>query len=281
MRTVFLILLSALSFIYTKAETAYTKQDSLLYEKYAMRFASKAGLPLHELVIQTALYFKESPYVASTLENNKEEQLTINLRQFDCTTFVETCIALSRTLKSDTPSFSEFCHQLQLIRYRDGKISGYSSRLHYVTDWIYDNERKNLLSDKSIVLGGITDSKTINFMSTHSESYKQLRNDARLQSEIKDIEDRINEQKRYRYIKKADINKNTDRIKNGDIIVFATSINGLDYSHIGIAYRNKNRLTFIHASTKYMKVVVEPLSLSDYCMKSSKCTGISVLRLNE
>jgi len=35
--------------------------------------------------------------------------------------------------------------QLQLVRYRGGIIDGYPSRLHYTTDYWYDNERKGVL----------------------------------------------------------------------------------------------------------------------------------------
>ncbi|MDD5820871.1 MAG: DUF1460 domain-containing protein, partial [Prevotella sp.] len=63
------------------------------------------------------------PYVAKTLDLHKDEQLVVNLRQFDCTTLVETALALSECMKRKTPDFTHFCKELALIRYRDGIVS--------------------------------------------------------------------------------------------------------------------------------------------------------------
>lgn len=49
------------------------------------------------------------PYVAKTLEVNREERLVVNLRQLDCTTYVETVLALSRCMMQGKPTFANFC----------------------------------------------------------------------------------------------------------------------------------------------------------------------------
>lgn len=277
-----LILFSFLTVAFiTNATVMYTIQDSLIYERYISRLKADASLPISELIVKTALFFREAPYVASTLDNNQSEQLVINLRQFDCTTFVESCIALSRTLKTGDHTFSNFANQLQIIRYRNGKIEDYASRLHYVTDWIYDNTKKGILKNESSALGGTLNNKTIDFMSTHTDAYKPLRNNPKLQQKITDTEHQINSRGGYYFVKKENIGKINNQIENGDILAFATTINGLDYTHIGIAYHNGTKLTFIHASSKAMKVIMEPQPLSDYCLKSAKCTGVSILRIIE
>lgn len=278
MRKIYILFLFFTMVLVTNAGVVYTKQDSLIYEKYISQLKTDATLPIGEVIVKTALFFRETPYVASTLDNNQSEQLVINLRQLDCTTFVENCIALSRTIKTGNYLFSNFCHQLQSIRYRDGKIEDYTSRLHYVTDWIYDNTKKGILKDETLALGGIKDTKAIHFMSTHTDAYKPLRNDIRMQEKIVGIEQQINNRAEYYVLKKENINKVSAQIKNGDIIAFATSIDGLDYTHISIAYHYNGKLTFIHASSRSMKVIIEPQTLSDYCLKSTKCTGISVFR---
>ena len=279
MKKVFILFLFLTMVLVANARVVYTTQDSLIYERYINQLKADTNLPIGELIVKTALFFRETPYVASTLDNNKSEQLVINLRQFDCTTFVESCIALSRTLKTGDHTFSNFCNQLQIIRYRDGKITDYSSRLHYVTDWIYDNSKKGILKNESSVLGGTLNNKTINFMSSHTDAYKPLRNNSELQQKITDTESQINSRGGYYFVKKENINKISNQVLNGDIVVFATSINGLDYTHIGIAYHDGIKLTFIHASSKAMKVIVEPHSLSDYCLKSTRCIGVSILRI--
>lgn len=278
MKKVFALFLLLAMVLNTRAAVVYTEQDSLIYEKYISQLKAEATLPIGELIVKTALFFRDTPYVASTLDNNQEEQLVINLHQFDCTTFVENCIALSRTLKTGNYSFSNFCNQLKSIRYRDGEIEDYTSRLHYVTDWIYNNSKRRILEDKTFSLGGIKDTKTIHFMSTHTDAYKPLRNNLKLQQKIEGIEQQINNRAEYYVLKKKDINIVSSKINNGDIIAFATSIEGLDYTHIAIAYHDQGTLTFIHASSKAMKVIIEPQSLYDYCLKSTKCTGVSIFR---
>lgn len=276
-KILFLFLFLTMVFM-TNAGVRYTKQDSIIYAKYISQFKVDSKLPIGELIAKTALFFRETPYVASTLDNNQSEQLIVNLHQFDCTTFVESCVALSRTLKSGNYSFSNFCSQLKSIRYRDGKIDDYTSRLHYMTDWIYDNTKKSILTDETLTLGGIPNHKTINFMSTHTGAYKPLLTNMKLQRKIVLIEQQINNRHGYCVLNKHNINKISSQINDGDIIAFATNINGLDYTHISIAYHYNNKLTFIHASSKSMKVITEPQPLFDYCRKSTKSEGISIFR---
>lgn len=270
----------------------YSRSDSLIYEDYAKEFANRQQEPIGELIVNTAKYFKERPYVASTLELDGEERLVVNLREFDCTTFVESCIALSLSLKSkdvpiekDTP-LENYMFWLSFLRYRNEpfgnkRIDGYASRLHYTSDWIYENEEKNILQNISSRLGGKVVSKKIDFMSTHPQSYKQLKDNADNLEKIKKVETAIYERNEYIVIPKYGIAANQKDIKDGDIIAFATSINGLDYSHIGIGCWVKGKLHFVHASTKYNKVVLEPKTLIEYCETSKRCTGISVLRVND
>lgn len=281
MRKVIVLLYLLFMASYLEAISSYTLQDSIIYEKCISNLKENADLPIHDLLVKTALYFRGKPYVASTLDKNGDEKLVVNLREFDCTTFAESCVALARTLKSDDYSFQNYCRQLQLIRYRGGIVEDYASRLHYMTDWVYDNSRKGIFSDMSVDLGGEICEKNINFMSKHPESYPALKNNSFLQKKIQLVEDRINNRKSYSFIKKEDVKEVEDKIVNGDIVIFATSISGLDYSHIGIAYREKDKLTFIHASTRSKTVIVEPRSLDDYCRQSSRCTGVSIIRLYE
>lgn len=265
---------------YLGAINPYTKQDSVIYERCISELKKSADLPINELLVKAALYFQDKPYVASTLDQNPEEQLVVNLREFDCTTLVESCIALVGVAKSGDYSFEHYSYLLSLLRYRHGRIDGYASRLHYMTDWVYDNSQKGVLSDITLDLGGGIYDKSISFMSKHTDSYSPLKNNPLLQQKIEVMENEINDRKSYSFIAKADIKRVENKIENGDIIIFATTLEGLDYSHIGIAYRDGDRLSFIHASTRTKKVIIEPRSLYDYCSTSSRCSGISIVRLN-
>ena len=99
------------------------------------------------LIVEIGRLFINVPYKAGTLENLGKEKLIVNVSGFDCTTFVETVLALARYTVAGKLSRSEFLENLKLIRYRQGKIDGYSSRLHYFTDWLRDNEKKKIIKD--------------------------------------------------------------------------------------------------------------------------------------
>jgi hypothetical protein len=219
--------------------------------------------------------------VASTLEVSDNETLVVNLRELDCTTFVENCIVLSGAIKSGRLSFDDYCALLTYIRYRAGEIDGYASRLHYISDWAYENEEKGILKNISGEAGGKVILKIINFMSTHPQSYKHLKDNKENIAKIKEIEDSINSRKAYIVIPASAIPASSKDIQNGDIIAFAASTGGLDYSHVGIAYWENEQLHFIHASGKMKKVVIEQKTLFGYYKDSESCTGISIFRIND
>ncbi|GHT48501.1 xylanase [Bacteroidia bacterium] len=231
-----------------------------------------------ELMVKAALFLLDTPYVAHTLEGNKEEELVINLRELDCMTFVENCLALSKAAQYPYPDYEYFVRQLKEIRYREGILNGYTSRLHYTTDWITDNVSKGSIEDITYALGGKRFQTHVGFMSSHPESYSSLKNNPQDVEVMISIEKTINQRTTYYYIPQNEIKDKQSLIKSGDIICFTTSLSGLDISHLGIAYWNKSQLSFIHASTKYHKVVINPESLTDYCGMIKTNTGIMVLR---
>jgi hypothetical protein len=259
----------------------YTEADSLIYDGYIKKFSQDKNKPFSELIIATARYFLGKPYVASTLEVAEKEALVVNLRELDCTTFVENCIALSGIIKSGDLSFKDFCNMLTYIRYREGRVEGYPSRLHYTSDWVYDNEKKGILKNISGETGGQDVRKTINFMSSHPQSYRHLKDKPENVEKMKEIENEINARDAYIIIPVSAIPSASKGIRNGDIIAFATSVAGLDYSHVGIACWENGKLHFIHASSTMKKVVAEKKTLLNYCRDSKGCTGISVFRVND
>lgn len=279
--SIFIFLFSSTIYVVEAENIIYTKPDSIIYEAYAKQFTEERNKPFEELLVNTAKHFLGKPYIASTLEVSDNEALVINLREFDCTTFVENFIALSLTIKSGNPAFENYCQQLMAIRYRDRKMDGYTSRLHYTSDWIYENEKHGIIKNISPAIEGEVIDKKINFMTTHPQSYKHLGSNQTNIEELEKIEDRINSRNNYTVIPKTNITNIERSIRNGDIIAFATSVQGLDYSHIGIAYWKAGNLHFIHASSRQKKTVIEEKTLSEYCKDSKSCTGISILRVTE
>ncbi len=282
LRIVFLIL--AISIVYSGSagtkEVNYTENDSLIFVGFTKEFAQYKDLPANELLVKTASFFIGKPYVASTLEKAEGEVLTVNLREFDCMTLVETCLALTGLIRSGNLTFDNYCTILKSIRYRGGIIEDYASRLHYVSEWKIENEKNGLLTDLTKNLGGQPVSKTIGFMSAHSSSYPQIRKNKNIENKIKKNEARLNKSGGYSVLNKKKIPIIDSELKDGDIVAFSTTIEGLDFTHIGIIYTDEEQVTFIHASTNRKQIAIENKTLTDYCMASDKCEGIMILRLN-
>ena len=144
-----------------------TKADSLVFESKMQILVPQAELPVPELVVKTALTFLGTPYVAGTLES-EPEQLTVNLRQTDCILFVEMCLGLALTAKSEDRSFQHYCDILRNLRYRNGVVDGYASRLHYTSEWIQQASSNGIMEEITALYGSQFEQK-INFMSTHSD----------------------------------------------------------------------------------------------------------------
>lgn len=251
--------------------------DPLKAQYENLSAALNKDLPLNLLIVKAAENFLNEPYVGGTLEVNDEEELVINFDKFDCVTFQETVAALALDKKSATPSYENFRAKLQNLRYRGGVISGYTSRLHYSSDWIYDNVKRHNVRDLTSELGGEELTKKIDFMSSHPQYYSKLSDSLSLK-EIKDIEDRINEN-HVCYIPKNKIKEISARIPDGSLIFITTDKEGLDFAHVGISVREGGVLKMYHASSDAKKVVKTPSALSDYLLGMKHFTGIAVLEV--
>ena len=221
------------------------------------------------------------PYVGGTLDKAKEEKLVVNTTQLDCTTYVEMVAALSRCASARKTSFFDFCKELQHIRYIGGDIA-YEKRQHYFTVWINDNVREGLVTDiQTNPPFTAVQRISVNWMTTHPDSYKMLRGNASRMQGIKAMEKSING-KCYRYIPKGAIANNRlfrNTIHDGDIIVIITNKKGLDTTHIGIASWHEDGLHLLNASSIHKKVIDEPMTLRTYMMKHPSQIGIRVCRL--
>ena len=256
-------------------------KDELLFNNYVQQITPFRAEPIEVILEKTAEFFLETPYVANTLDKSEQEELVVNLSELDCVTYVENVLALSLAARSNNLSMDSFKKKLTEIRYRNNEVLDYASRIHYTSDWIFENERKGLLENISKDLSGIKETKKIDFMSTHRKSYKQLKSDDGMLKKIVDIENVINDRGGFYYLPKDLIADKANDIPHMAVIGFVTSIDGLDTTHVGFAYKNNGKLTFIHASSALMKVVVDAKSLSDYCLSQKNCKGIIVAKVSE
>lgn len=259
--------------------TPLDTNDSLALKR-VFHFADSLGLSdssFSSVITNIALHFEGIPYVANTLEQEGEERLVINLNEFDCTTFVENVLALSSCVKAGEANSRCFQNRLVEIRYRKGIIDQYPSRLHYFSEWLADNQSKGYLNIVSNDFGDMAfDSKT-GFMSANASKYAKLAQNPSFVEKMKSIESRISKIT-FKCVSEGKTEEKENLIKNGDIIAFCSGIEGLDITHVGLAYRKKNQLHFIHASTSKDQVVVSEKSLADYVKDRDNVYGVLVAR---
>jgi hypothetical protein len=229
------------------------------------------------VVLEIGKFFLGAPYRAGTLETKGAEHLVLDLREYDCFTFVENVIALVWLVMLRKRSFEAFCALLQKIRYRGGRIQGYPSRLHYFSDWIHDNAKKGIVKEVTAELGGRPWKKIIDFMSTHPDLYPPLRDAANLRK-MKSIERMISARPMF-FIPRKRIKRLEDRIHDGDIVAITTRTRGLDVQHVGLAARVNRRIHLLHASSAEGKVTLSSRTLHRYLMESRVRTGIMVARV--
>jgi len=246
-----------------------------LSQNFDRHMAGNAG----ERILALGRYFLGAPYAAGTLEKDKPEALVVNLRQFDCFTFVENCVVLAHLFSSDPVSFARYREALTFIRYRRGRLDGYASRLHYFSDWLFDNQRKGIVKNISIIPGGQSFAKKIHFMTEHPDQYPALQDRAAYR-QMRDVERRMQRRVRH-YIPKTALKKMEGRIADGDLIAVTTLLEGLDVTHAGIAVHVGQKLHLLHASSLAGCVLVSTETLDRYLAGIKACSGVMVARMVE
>ncbi len=283
-RLLFLFLLPLFGLTTDAHDIVYESSDSIKVVQLL------ANAPYFEKQNEWMTYFGKQlegiPYVGQTLEKGDTERLIINLRQLDCTTFVENLLALTLCMKHNKRSFSDFCNFLRTIRYAEGKVS-YETRLHYFSSWIESNSYLEYISEgrqENLPLSLFTENQLldIHFMSTHANLYPALKGNQEMTESIRQTEKSLSG-RRLKYIPKAMLRNYTSlrkHIQSGDIIAIVTKVKGLDISHVGIAsWHNDGTLHLLNASQTHKKVIDEPMTLYDYMQKHKSQIGIRVLRV--
>lgn len=232
------------------------------------------------LMLQHGLSMLGAEYKAHTLDQGDTEELVTDRSQLDCTIFVEFCAAMTLASNSDG-QFTEddYANELCRIRYRNGEMLGYTSRLHYIADWIVDNEHKGIIEDITAIYSPRTDTIQLSYMTTHHGSYRHLKDSPANVAYMADIEKKLSGTI-YHWLPKSELpNEGLSWIKSGDIVFLTTNINGLDVTHAGIAIYRNGKLHLLHASSVAKKVIVSKETLRHELFQNKRTTGIRVVRM--
>ncbi len=258
-------------------------QDGISTDIRSLTFVS--GKSPAETAITIGKQFLGRPYIPHTLDINPTEQLVVNLREFDCTTYLESVLALTLAWQEvstrPNPVLAEqsFRNYLTRLRYRSGRIDGYASRLHYFSDWLRDNERKGLIADVSHELpGNLTVAKPVSYMTTATYKYPHLSNPDTFK-QLAETEASLSQQT-FAFIPTKNIRQAEAQLREGDIVMLLAARPGLDMKHVGLAIRQPNgRMHLLHASSDHGMVVISPYPISDYLIQHKRLSGIRVARL--
>lgn len=259
-------------------EIIYEKDDSLLIEEIIKKHSAGNTMSKGDRVISIAEEFYGTRYAAGTLEMNDNEPLFISCRKFDCTTFIETVLALSITDKND--AYDTFCTNLEKIRYRNGVRNGYTSRLHYMSWWIADSAKSDFISEIYTPAHTAEQLLELNFMSRHPEKYRNLKESPENTRILAEYEN-ISSNRKIKYIPKSNVaTLSRKEIRNGDVIAIVTGIAGLDVSHVGFAHWHNDKLHMIHASSMEQCVISDSVPLAEYLKERKSHKGIRIFRVH-
>lgn len=253
--------------------------------RHARQVTFVVGKTTAETAVNIGKQFIGTPYAFHTLDVNRTEKLVVNSDKFDCTTYVETILALAlahhhnRSKGKAASSEATFRAYLTQIRYRNGRIDGYASRLHYFSDWLRDNEHKGLLTDVTSKLpGSMSVAKPVSYMTKATYKYPHLNDPATLKQMLL-AEAALNKYS-FSFIPKKNIQLAESHLHEGDIIMLTAARPGLDMKHVGLAVRQADgRIHLMHASSEEGKVVITRHPLSDYVLCHKRLSGIRVARL--
>ncbi len=243
------------------------------------------ALPIGERTAAVGQALVGTRYKHFTLEiDNRIESPSVNFQGVDCWTFFEIALGFARMLNEPESNWTpgRLLHYIELDRYRGGECTGeYLSRLHYLEDWLYDNDRRGLVEDLTRSLGGSGVPHSAREMSVGWRHYRYLAANRSLLGPLGRMEANVSSRPLYQ-IPKNRVAGIESKLRSGDVIgIISRDRNGLySTAHVGLALRTSDGvLHFMHASSpgNSGRVIVDT-ELSKYLYRYRSDSGILVAR---
>ncbi len=241
----------------------------------AAREQEVAARPYGEVVQWVGEQLLGRPYVAGMLDAPEDETLVVDLTAFDCVLYVENVLALARAIVLERETYEDYADGVRDLRYRDGQMDGYCSRLHYFSDWIANNEARGAVHNVTAEIGGERFDKQITFMGEHRDAYPKLASDSTYAC-ILDTERQLAQTELF-YVPQDRIAQAYGLLQPGDIVATATSIGGLDVTHTGFVHKTHAHTGFMHASLASDRVKISD-DLEDYVRGIPSQVGVVITR---
>lgn len=205
------------------------------------------------------------------------EVVNLNVDAFECVSFVESSLAMARCVWQQTPTSTCFSQEIVTIRYRDGRIDGFPSRLHYFEDWLGDNARRGHMHLLAGQLGGETMMRHTAYMTDHSALFPALK-DAEVLRRIQAMERHLSNQPQVIVMREM-VGAIEPRLMDGDIIAVTTRRSNILVRHTGLVQLAPDRTVhLLHASSAHHKVTRTKETLAEYINRRPEREGIMVAR---
>ena len=242
------------------------------------------ALPIGERTAAIGQVLVGTRYKHFTLEiDNRIESPSVNFSGMDCWTFFEIALGFARMLNEPESNWTpeRMLSYIEQDRYRGGQCTGeYLSRLHYLEDWLYDNDKRGLVQDLTTKLGGQSVPHAAHEMTVAWRHYRYLAANKSLLGPLARMEADVSRRPLYQ-IPKNRVAKIEPKLQTGDIIGIVSHDGRLySTSHVGLALRTSDgALHFLHASapSNYGHVTVDA-QLSKYLYRYHSDSGILVAR---
>jgi cell wall-associated NlpC family hydrolase len=195
--------------------------------------------------------FLRHPYRANALIGSAStpEVFTASLDGFDCVTYLETVLALSRASKVE-----DFVDWLRRIRYAKGRVE-WRRRNHYMTGWIRNNTRDGIVRRVRTSAPAIVKERKLDVL----PGLPPVR-------------------VRFACVPKGSAPRLVRRLQTGDLVFFASTRKHLDVFHCGILVRTGDTVRLRHASRSRGAVVEQDLT---EFMRNNRMAGVIVVRPTE
>lgn len=205
------------------------------------------------------------------------EMLRIDVRRFDCVSFLENVLAVARCGWSATPGESCFLGEVAATRYRGGAVEGFASRLHYLEDWIADNARRGRLEKRTAQLGGTGVRTAFNYVSSHPELFPGLREPGTYRA-MGEIELTLSLSS-HDVLGRDLVERALSDLEDGDLVAIVGSKPGELVTHAGFVSKSERGTPrLLHASSHHGRVVLTRASVARYVLRRSDRRGIMVAR---
>jgi len=251
-------------------------QAALLTRWYERLGEPQVEQDFGNFLVRAALLKHHTPY-AHPREPSGPERLHVDLSHFDCVSFIDSALAVARCAWLQDPSEACFVRDLVATRYRNGVMREFPSRLHYLEDWLDDNQARHRVDDLTRTLGGLQLRRHFCYMSENRHRFPPMDEKATREA-IARTEARLS-QRIYSVIDRSSIREKSARLETGDLVGVVTTQPGRLIGHAGFVLRDsRGSARFLHASSYHGHVILTACSLADYILRRRDRWGIIVAR---